>query len=67
VNHYSGFEKAIPAIPSLPGFKTSAGMSKLNFLKWSCDQEVWDPRFRAYLKMLFGKTSRGEQHANRVM
>jgi hypothetical protein len=26
VNHYSGFEKAIPAIPSLPGFRTSAGM-----------------------------------------
>jgi hypothetical protein len=26
VNHYSGIEKAIPAIPSLPGFKTSAGM-----------------------------------------
>jgi len=24
VNHYSGFEKAIPAIPSLPGFRTSA-------------------------------------------
>ena len=26
VNHYSGIEKAIPAIPSLPGFRTSAGM-----------------------------------------
>jgi hypothetical protein len=26
VNHYSGIEKAIPTIPSLPGFKTSAGM-----------------------------------------
>ncbi|KAH7398295.1 hypothetical protein BKA66DRAFT_437369 [Pyrenochaeta sp. MPI-SDFR-AT-0127] len=24
VNHYSGIEKAIPAIPSLPGFRTSA-------------------------------------------
>ncbi|KAH9882010.1 hypothetical protein J1614_001181 [Plenodomus biglobosus] len=24
VNHYSGLEKAIPAIPSLPGFRTSA-------------------------------------------
>ena len=36
VNHYSGFEKAIPAIPSLPGFKTSAGMSI--FFWWSCDR-----------------------------
>jgi hypothetical protein len=26
VNQLSGFEKAIPAIPSLPGFRTSAGM-----------------------------------------
>jgi hypothetical protein len=26
VNQFSGFEKAIPAIPSLPGFRTSAGM-----------------------------------------
>jgi hypothetical protein len=26
VNNYSGFEKAIPVIPSLPGFRTSAGM-----------------------------------------
>ena len=26
VNHYSGIEKTIPAIPSLPGFRTSAGM-----------------------------------------
>ena len=26
VNHYAGIEKAIPAIPSLPGFRTSAGM-----------------------------------------
>lgn len=25
VNHYAGIEKAIPAIPSLPGFRTSAG------------------------------------------
>jgi hypothetical protein len=32
VNHYSGIEKAIPAIPSLPGFKTSAGM----FLPFAC-------------------------------
>jgi hypothetical protein len=31
VNHYSGIEKAIPAIPSLPGFRTSAGMSKFTF------------------------------------
>jgi hypothetical protein len=39
VNNYSGFEKAIPAIPSLPGFRTSAGMSTV-FLEavggWSC-------------------------------
>jgi len=41
VNHYSGFEKAIPAIPSLPGFKTSAGRS-IFFLEWSCDQGYWD-------------------------
>jgi hypothetical protein len=32
VNHYSGFEKAIPAIPSLPGFRTSAGM--FSILLW---------------------------------
>ena len=25
VNQFSGFERAIPAIPSLPGFRTSAG------------------------------------------
>lgn len=43
VNHYSGIEKAIPvipAIPSLPGFKTSAGMLlffSLSALGWSCD------------------------------
>jgi hypothetical protein len=34
VNHYSGFEKAIPAIPSLPGFRTSAGMCSLYFKSW---------------------------------
>jgi hypothetical protein len=33
VNHYSGFEKAIPAIPSLPGFRTSAGMFTVS---WWC-------------------------------
>jgi hypothetical protein len=41
VNHYSGIEKAIPTIPSLPGFKTSAGMFFLSVarLGWlSCDQ-----------------------------
>lgn len=32
VNHYSGFEKAIPVIPSLPGFRTSAGMCVFTFL-----------------------------------
>lgn len=47
MNHYSGFEKAIPAIPSLPGFRTSAGMLALfGFLgdgrvlgcrDWGCD------------------------------
>lgn len=38
VNHYSGFEKAIPAIPSLPGFKTSAGTLFFCMGRWSCDR-----------------------------
>jgi hypothetical protein len=33
VNHYSGFEKAIP---SLPGFRTSAGKCVLALFSWSC-------------------------------
>jgi hypothetical protein len=38
VNHYSGIEKAIPAIPSLPGFRTSAGMFFFHLSWWSCDR-----------------------------
>lgn len=34
VNYYSGFEKAIPTIPSLPGFRTSAGMFIFRFGGW---------------------------------
>lgn len=42
VNYYSGFEKAIPAIPALPGFRTSAGRfcsnsnSVVVFWAWCC-------------------------------
>ena len=32
VNHYAGIEKAIPAIPSLPGFRTSAGRLEFSIL-----------------------------------
>jgi hypothetical protein len=41
VNHYSGIEKAIPAIPSLPGFRTSAGMfGSIHFSLASVDSRV---------------------------
>jgi hypothetical protein len=36
VNQFAGFEKAIPAIPSLPGFRTSAGMFVLRVLVVAC-------------------------------
>lgn len=39
VNHYSGIEKAIPAIPSLPGFRTSAGMCFL--AAWLGGRVTW--------------------------
>ena len=41
VNQFSGIEKAIPAIPSLPGFRTSAGMFTFG-LWWSCDLDRHD-------------------------
>jgi hypothetical protein len=47
VNHYSGFEKSIPAIPSLPGFRTSAGMFIFPTMVWAGGGRVTqdgDPR-----------------------